>query len=215
MATAVREALAQAQRSAIHLEMRDSYMLDDPAFIRWQEGHRENPDDRASWWRPWLDVVTEATGRGVVMRRLRVVSEPLSDYLRYEYDGTFTNVAAGEIVRWLPRSRARDLLLPVLDGWVLDEQTLILHHFSGGGPWTGLVGLTAGVSLSRLGRSSRYVWVDPSMSRSACGPSTNRTARPGDRCHLPPRARDRVDGGGGPLGAFSGSPSCPGNRCRR
>ncbi|MGW7259761.1 DUF6879 family protein [Streptomyces sp. NPDC054834] len=27
-----------------------------------------------SWWRPWLDVVAEATGRGVVMRRLRVVS---------------------------------------------------------------------------------------------------------------------------------------------
>ncbi|WP_374403268.1 DUF6879 family protein [Streptomyces sp. 35G-GA-8] len=137
MATAVREALAQAQHSALHLEMRDSYMLDDPAFIRWQEGHRENPDDRASWWRPWLDVVTEATGRGVVMRRLRVVSEPLSDYLRYEYDGTFTNVAAGEIVRWLPRSRTRDLLLPALDGWVMDERRLILHHFSGEGQWTG------------------------------------------------------------------------------
>ncbi|MFE1957183.1 DUF6879 family protein [Streptomyces sp. NPDC059479] len=136
MATAVREALAQARHSAMHLEMRDSYMRDDPAFIRWQEGHRENPDDRASWWRPWLDVVAETTGRGVSMRRLRVVSEPLSDYVRYEYDGTFTNVAAGEDVRWLPRSRARDLLLPALDGWVMDEEKLILHHFSGEGQWT-------------------------------------------------------------------------------
>ena len=137
MATAVREALAKAQRTAVHLELRDSYMLDDPAFIRWQEGHREDPDDRESWWRPWLDVVSATVGRGVAMRRLRVVSEPVSDYIRYEYDGTFTNVAAGEDVRWLPRSRARDLLLPALDGWVMDEQTVILHHFSGDGQWTG------------------------------------------------------------------------------
>lgn len=136
MATAVREELAKAQRSAMHLEMRDSYMLDDPEFIRWQEGHREDPDDRASWWRPWLDVVQEATRRGVVMRRLRVVSEPISDYIRYEYDLTFTNVAAGEIVRWLPRSRGHDLLLPALDGWVMDEQTVILHHFTGDGQWS-------------------------------------------------------------------------------
>ncbi|MDG9713018.1 hypothetical protein QC385_33550 [Streptomyces sp. DH10] len=121
----------------MHLEMRDSYMRDDPEFIRWQEGHRYDPDDRESWWRPWLDVVAATTARGVAMRRLRVVSEPLSDYVRYEYDGTFTNVAAGEDVRWLPRSLARDLLLPALDGWVIDEKTVILHHFSGEGQWTG------------------------------------------------------------------------------
>ncbi|MFE4665156.1 DUF6879 family protein [Streptomyces sp. NPDC056716] len=137
MATAVREALAKAQRSALHLELRDSYMRDDPEFIRWQQGHRYDPADRVSWWRSWLDVVAETTGRGVAMRRLRVVSEPLSDYVRYEYDGTFTNAAAGENVRWLPRSQARGLLLPVLDGWVVDEETVILHHFSGEGQWVG------------------------------------------------------------------------------
>ncbi|MFF1795393.1 DUF6879 family protein [Kitasatospora sp. NBC_01246] len=137
MATAVREALAKARRSAVHLEMRDSYMRDDPAFISWQGGHREDPEDRESWWRPWLDVVAETTGRGVSMRRARVVSEPVSDYIQYEYDGTFTNIAAGEQVRWLPRSTARDLLLPALDCWVVDSETLILHHFSGDGQWAG------------------------------------------------------------------------------
>ncbi|MFE6771375.1 DUF6879 family protein [Streptomyces fimicarius] len=137
MATAVREALARTQHTAKHLEMRDSYMLDDPNFIRWQQGHRDDPADRASWWRPWLDVVVAATERGVSMRRLRIVSEPLSDYTRYEYDVTFTNVAAGEDVRWLPRSAARDLLLPALDGWIMDDRLLILHHFSGDGQWTG------------------------------------------------------------------------------
>ena len=113
MATAVREQLAKAQHSAVHLEMRDSYMRDDPDFIAWQQGRRPDPADRASWWRPWLDVVSEHTGRGVVMRRARIVSEPISDYIRYEYDGTFTNTAAGEQVRWLPRRLTRDLALQI------------------------------------------------------------------------------------------------------
>ncbi|MFJ6442985.1 hypothetical protein [Streptomyces sp. NPDC091649] len=31
----------------------------------------------------------------------------------------------------LPRPAARDLLLPALDGWIVGERLLILHHFSG------------------------------------------------------------------------------------
>lgn len=135
MATLVREELAEARRSAVHLEMRDSYMLDDPDFLAWRRGHRLDPADRASWWRPWLDVVAEAVGRGVVMRRARIVSEPVSDYIRYEYDGAFTNVAAGEQVRWLPRRQTRDLALPGVDFWVFDNQSVVFNHFTGDGQW--------------------------------------------------------------------------------
>ncbi|MEU1629756.1 DUF6879 family protein [Streptomyces sp. NPDC020096] len=151
MATAVREALAAARRSAVHLEMRDSYMRDDPAFIAWQEGHRPDPDNRDSWWRPWLDIVTETTCRGVAMRRARIVSEPISDYIRYEYDGTFTNIAAGEQVRWLPRRKTRDLALPGVDFWVFDDATVIYNHFTGDGQWSepGME-LTADPALVRL-----------------------------------------------------------------
>jgi hypothetical protein len=115
--------------------MRDSYMLDDPAFLAWQHGHRLDPAARDSWWRPWLDVVAAASGRGVAMRRARIVSEPISDYVRYEYDGTFTNVAAGEEVRWLPRRRTVDLLVPGVDLWIFDNDLVILNHFTGDGQW--------------------------------------------------------------------------------
>lgn len=37
----------------MHLEMRDSYMCDDPEFIRRQGGHRYDPADRESWWHWW------------------------------------------------------------------------------------------------------------------------------------------------------------------
>ncbi|WP_205629257.1 DUF6879 family protein [Jiangella muralis] len=133
--TAVREALARTQRAAMHLEMRDAYMLDDPEFIAWQQGKRYDPADRKSWWRPWLDVVKATVDRGVTMRRARIVSEPITDYIRHEYDVTFTNIAAGEQVRWLPRRQAKDLLVPGADLWVFDDELVIFNHFTGDGQW--------------------------------------------------------------------------------
>jgi len=53
-----------------------------------------DPDDRDSWWRPWLDLVQEVTAKGVRMRRARIVSEPPSEYIRYEHSFTFTNIAS-------------------------------------------------------------------------------------------------------------------------
>jgi hypothetical protein len=50
---------------------------------------------------------------GVRMRRVRSISEPLADFIRFEYDITIgRNVAAGEQVRWLPRRRPTNLTLP-------------------------------------------------------------------------------------------------------
>ncbi|RLV08736.1 hypothetical protein CTZ27_08205 [Streptomyces griseocarneus] len=130
---ALEDLLRQCRHSAVHLEMRDGYMRDDPMFIAWQQGHRDDPADRASWWRPWLSLMQETTARGVAVRRLRIVSEPLSDYVRFEYDVTFTNIAAGEQVRWLPRRRTTDLALPGNDFWLLDGTTVMVNHFGGDG----------------------------------------------------------------------------------
>ncbi|WP_405518414.1 DUF6879 family protein [Streptomyces tsukubensis] len=68
MTNPVLEGLAKARRSAVHLEMRDAYQANDPGFIAWQNGKRLDPTaDRSEWWRPFLDVVTETTARGVIM----------------------------------------------------------------------------------------------------------------------------------------------------
>ncbi|GAA2832082.1 hypothetical protein GCM10010441_65860 [Kitasatospora paracochleata] len=132
-AARIDELLRNTRRSALHLEMRDGYMQDDPAFMEWKAGHRLDPNDRQSWWRPWLDVIAEATGRGVEVRRARIVSEPVSDYIRYEYDVTFPNVAAGEQVRWLPRRNASTIALPGNDFWLFDGRIVRWGHFSGDG----------------------------------------------------------------------------------
>lgn len=127
--------LRATSRSAVHLEMRDSYSVDKErsGFAAWQDGHRFDPSDRASWWRPWLDLVTETLERGVVMRRARIVSEPVSEYIRFEHSGTFTNIAAGEQIRWLPRRQASDIALPGNDFWLFDDDLVQFNHFTGDG----------------------------------------------------------------------------------
>ncbi|MFF1418295.1 DUF6879 family protein [Streptomyces sp. NPDC058280] len=158
--TTFADLLAGCQRSAVHLEMRDAYAVDYEAgpFAEWRAGFRHDPAARASWWRPWLDLVAETAGRGVVMRRARIVSEPVSEYIRYEHSGTFTNVAAGEQVRWLSRRRASDLALPGNDFWLFDGQLVQWNHFAGDGSSQGpeVTGDPAAVKL--CGEAFEAVW---------------------------------------------------------
>ncbi|MFD5749751.1 DUF6879 family protein [Streptomyces sp. NPDC127033] len=127
--------IATCVRSAVHLEMRDSYAVESEKvpFADWKNGFRHDPADRASWWRPWHDLIQETVSRGVVVRRARIVSEPVSTYIRFEHSGTFTNIAAGEQVRWLPRRRASDIALPGNDFWLFDERLIRWNHFTGEG----------------------------------------------------------------------------------
>jgi uncharacterized protein DUF6879 len=123
--------LQSTERSAIHLEMRDSYTPDDLDWLEWQSGNRFDPATR---WRTWFELMKAATSRGVAVRRARIVSEPVTDYIRYEYDVTAgNNLAAGEQVRWLSRRQATGLLVPPVDFWVFDERLVVWNHFAGDG----------------------------------------------------------------------------------
>lgn len=133
------ELIAGCKHSAVHLEMRDAYAVDDEKgpFAEWRTGFRHAPEDRASWWRPWLDLIQETVSRGVVVRRARIVSEPVTAYIRFEHSNTFTNIAAGEHVRWLPRRRASDIALPGNDFWLFDDRLVRWNHFTGDGTSAG------------------------------------------------------------------------------
>ena len=62
------------------------------------------------------------------------MSEPITDYIRYEYEiADDNNIAPGERVRWLPRRRASDLCLPGNDFWVFDDRLVRFGHFTGDG----------------------------------------------------------------------------------
>ncbi|MFD3947812.1 DUF6879 family protein [Streptomyces sp. NPDC058579] len=129
--------LAAARHSAVHLEMRDVYAVADEEddYRHWLETGERDTDPTSPYWAPWVDMVRQATARGVAVRRARVISEPAGDYIRYEHAGTVVNVAAGEEVRWLPRPQAADLLLPGADLWIFDDEQVLFNHFTGVGGW--------------------------------------------------------------------------------
>lgn len=123
------ELVAGTSTSVIRFEMRDSYDDSDPAYATWQA----TGDTGAYDWGDHLDVVRGAVARGVRIRRVRVVSEPLSDYIRWEHACTAVNIEAGEDIRWLPRRQAADLLLPGADCWVFDHRVVRWNFQRGDG----------------------------------------------------------------------------------
>jgi hypothetical protein len=124
------ELFGALEKDAFHLELRDSYgnPLEDGPLVRWRSGAL---DDR-EWLRPWLARIREVTSSGKTVRRLRVVTEPVTDYVRFEWEITPDNLAAGEDIRWLPRH-----LVPAgtvfphggLDWWLFDDRLAAFGHF--------------------------------------------------------------------------------------
>ena len=134
MTAALDNPVSTAVRSACHLELRDAYDPANTAFSTWLEtGTHPSIADRPAW-AAWHRTVVDATARGVHVRRARVISEPVSSYIRWEWEVTpILNTAAGEDVRWLPRRRAVGLALPATDHWLIDGQRVVFAYFSGDG----------------------------------------------------------------------------------
>ncbi|MEU6842937.1 DUF6879 family protein [Streptomyces sp. NPDC046716] len=133
------ELLATARYSACHLEMRDAYGVGDESddFERWERTGERDVDPRSAYWAPWVDLIRRTRARDIRMRRARIVSEPVTPYIKYEHAGTAVNALAGESVRWLPRRRASDIALPGNDFWLFDRAMVLFNHYAGDGSWSG------------------------------------------------------------------------------
>ncbi|WP_280466118.1 DUF6879 family protein [Nocardia brasiliensis] len=89
----------QCEESAFHIEVRDAYAVPDES-----EPFRLflcDEEDDYEWFQDWLAVVKALGQRGATMTRVRVVTEPHSDYHRWHLKTTRLNVEAGEDIRYL------------------------------------------------------------------------------------------------------------------
>ncbi|MGW1411698.1 DUF6879 family protein [Streptomyces sp. NPDC002403] len=122
------------QHRALHLELRDVYAVGEErevfdAFLR----DVSVPADDSEYWGGWLPLVKRAVARGVKVLRARIVSEPVTDCIRFEHAIADANLRAGEQVRWLPRRCASTFALPGNDFWLIDDQVVRRNLFSGDG----------------------------------------------------------------------------------
>lgn len=116
--------------TAFRLETRDRY-VDEEEQEPLQRFLADEPSDDA-WFMDWYEFVERAVAEGRRMERVRVVSEPHSDYTRFGmYLANRLNIPAGEDIRYLPRYRAKDLDLPDEDFWLFDSSRVAVLHFDG------------------------------------------------------------------------------------
>jgi hypothetical protein len=120
------------ERSARRLEARDRYDVpsERPYLERWRAGLQEDPEHLARYRGPWLEAVRGNVAQGRRYQRVRIVPEPLTEYLRHALRGTRQTVEAGEDIGYLPRARANELDLPDHDFWLFDDARLALLHFT-------------------------------------------------------------------------------------
>ncbi|MFI6298837.1 DUF6879 family protein [Nonomuraea sp. NPDC050790] len=122
------------ERDAFHLELRDSYGVagEQSRFGRWLAGERQSHAEVAAWFADWTDKVRAKAAEGRSVRRVRVISEPVSPYIEFEWQDTVHNVEAGEDIRWLPRHLLPEQVAFPVDGndwWLLDDRIVVVNRF--------------------------------------------------------------------------------------
>jgi hypothetical protein len=130
--------LAEFSHSAFRLETQPAYELgyERAEFDRFLAGSPTPPPD-VDWWRPWLDQITSLVGKGKTIGRVRILAEPPTSYQRWELWAAPWHAEAGEDIRYLSRSRAERLGLPIdHDWWLLDNERLIVMRYTSGGTIT-------------------------------------------------------------------------------
>lgn len=122
-------------RSAVRLETQAVYLVaeEQESVAEFLAGE-PRPVTEFGFYAAWLDKIRAATTAGKRVERVRILDEPPTDYQRWEvWSGQF-NQAAGEVIRYLPRSRAVAVGLPVEnDWWLFDGEQLAVMRFDGDG----------------------------------------------------------------------------------
>lgn len=105
------------------LELRDHYEIDHKLFDAWRSDDREFLERRSVANQADIEGLKD---KGINYRRVRVISEPLSEYQRMAVEIANPN----EQLRWLPRPEAAAIVLPVNDCLIRDD--VVVFNLLGG-----------------------------------------------------------------------------------
>lgn len=100
----------------------------------------------------WLSEVRAATEAGRRYERVRMMTDPMTDYLRFEFAVAPANAEAGEDIRVISAADAADLELPQHDFWLFDSERVALLQF---GP-NGLSGAEIHTDADTVARHLRW-----------------------------------------------------------
>lgn len=124
--------LREFRVSAFRLETRDRYAVPQEAewFAEWRRSGKLpelSPENDS-----WLKLVNEARRSGKQMRRVHLVSPPLSEYLRFEFATQIPSVECGEDCRIAETTGSPPLAQiawEARDFWLFDSSTVVVLDY--------------------------------------------------------------------------------------
>lgn len=127
------------EHTAFRLETLQDYVADEDEPLRRFLAGEAPPHDPAK--DRWVARIRAAQASGKLMQRVHIVTEPLTDYLRYELAWSYApNVAAGEDIRILPVAAGEwPPGLPTHDYWLFDSRTLLRMEYDADGNYLAAV----------------------------------------------------------------------------
>lgn len=154
--------LGEAKTDAFHLEVSDDHaqVSDESEPMRRVLAGLPLFDDGVypPSWQAWDDLVTSITGKGVTIRRVRIITEPLTDYVRFLHTTTDRNVALGEDIRWLPRQQINSGDYTTDEWWLIDDQKVAFTIFGTDGDFAGAAVTTDPKIVERCVSVRDTVW---------------------------------------------------------
>lgn len=109
------------RRSSWRWECQGYYAVDAAEVDAWLAGE---PSSSSFEDEAWLDYIRGLRDRGIPFQRLRMLTNPVTDYLRWMLTAIDRNVEAGEDVRWIHEAAALDLgAAPAYDYYLFDDGT--------------------------------------------------------------------------------------------
>lgn len=107
-------------------ECQGDYLVDHEKVQRWRNGEREEQNYEE---RDWVRYIRGLRQAGIPWERVRMLTEPVTDYLTWMLAITNWNIDAGEDIRWIKESRARELGAPDYDFYLFDDNRVVIMHF--------------------------------------------------------------------------------------
>jgi hypothetical protein len=118
--------LQHFKHSAFRLETRPVYTV--PQEVELLERFRNGEEVSLGPDHPWVVRVKAATAAGKTMQRVRVISNPLTEYERLELSLYPYSIDAGEDIRIMVGGAVDHTGFP--DFWLFDDQVAIILHYS-------------------------------------------------------------------------------------
>ena len=124
-----RATLREFRSEAWRLETLPQYLVpqESEEIEAFRAGKRIDPHVYSS---PYVENLRRLRGEGRRKGRVHIVTQPLSEYLRFEFSRYYApHALAGEAIRVLDVTGRENPLPGVQDFWMFDRTTVVLMHY--------------------------------------------------------------------------------------